>query len=189
MLLYYGVKTLTEYLAGADPGGFLRFQEAHREEEPLGWVNLGGQLVPEAKADALTEAVRRGALRSWGEIHAEYERLYREYPLDRALNALQVLRFLKDKEGGAGGKYAISRGEWNRLIDQGIALRRYIDEQVYITKYKDYADPFRFITYRNRAEQEAVLGKIEDNPFIKTTREETLKFIALAEGERLPTLP
>jgi hypothetical protein len=187
MLLYYGVKSLVEYLAVHDRGGFLRFQDAHRETQPLEWLNLGGQLVPECKAAALMEAVRRGKLRSWEEIHAQYEMLYREYPLDRALNALQVLRFLQDESGAAGG--AVTREAWNRLIDQGTALRRYIDEQVYATKLKDYTDPFRAVTCRNRAEQEAVLGKIEDNPFIKTTRETTRNFIALAEAERLPTLP
>jgi hypothetical protein len=189
MLLYYGVKALGEYLAAEDPGGFLRFQDAHREEQSLDWVNLGGQLVPEAKAAALMEALRQGAFRSWGEIHGEYGRFHREYPLDRALNALQVLRFLRDETGGTGGNLTITREEWNRFIDEAAALRRYIDAQVYATKLKDYTDPFRSITYRNRAEQEAVLGKIEDNPFVQTCREETRRFIALVEDERLPAPP
>jgi hypothetical protein len=30
-----------------------------------------------------------------------------------------------------------------------------------------------------------VLGKIEDNPFIQNTRQETRYFIALAEGEKV----
>jgi hypothetical protein len=189
MLLYYGVKTLAEYLAAHDSGGFLRFQEAHQEDHPLAWLNLGGQLVPEFKAAALMEAVRRGRLRSWEEIHAEYARLYGEYPLDRALNALQVLRFLHGKSGAPGGTTVITGEDWNRFIGQGIALRCYIDEQIYVTKLKDYTDPFRAITCRNKAEQEAVLGKIADNPFIKAAGEETRSFITLAEAERLPTLP
>jgi hypothetical protein len=186
MLLYYGVKTLVEYLAANDTGGFLRFQDTYREEYPLEWVNLGGQLVPEFKARALMNDIRRGLLRSWQDIHAEYERLYREYPLDRALNALQVLRFLGDESGGTGGARAITGEEWNGLITEAVALRRYIDEQVYVTKLKDYTDPFRSITYRNKEEQMVVLGDIADNPFIRTAREETGRFTALAEGERLP---
>jgi hypothetical protein len=179
MLCYYAVKTLVEYLAANDSGGFLRFRTAHREEQSPDWVNLGGQLVPAAKADALMAAVRRGELRSWEAIHGEYRRFAVEYPLDRALNALHVLR------SAVAGADAISAGEWNRLLEEAIALRRSIDEQVYLTKLKDFTDPFRSITYRNRAEQEAVLGKIEDNPFIQTCREETRRFIALAEKEKL----
>jgi NDP-sugar pyrophosphorylase family protein len=185
MLCYYGVRTLAEYLNATDSGGFLRFQAAHPEEQSWAWVNLGGQLVPEAKAAVLMEAVRRGRLRSWEAVHEEYENFYRAYPLDRALNALQVLRFLGDESGGTGGTRPISRDEWNRFIDEAVALRRYIDEQVYVTKLKDFTDPFRSITYRNRAEQEAVLGKIEDNPFIQNTRQATQRFIALAEGEKV----
>jgi hypothetical protein len=185
MLCYYGVKTLAEYLSARDSGGFLRFRDFHGEEQPLEWVNLGGQLAPAAKAAALMEAVRQGKFRCWEEIHGEYEKLYQEYPLDRALNALQVLRFLIDGSGGTGGTYTLSGEEWNRLVDKAVAIRRYINEQVYVTKLKDYTDPFRSITYRNKAEQEAVLGRIEDNPFIQTCREETRRFIALAEGEKV----
>jgi hypothetical protein len=47
-------------------------------------------------------------------------------------------------------------------------------------------DPFRAITYRNRAEQEAVLGTIDENPFVKSAREDTCRFTALADGEKLP---
>jgi hypothetical protein len=151
----------------------------------LEWVNLGGQLVPAAKAAALMAAIRRGKFRSWEEIHGEYERLYGEYPLDRALNALQVLRFLSGSPEGTGGDRVISAGEWNRLVEEAVALRRFIDEQVYVTKLKDYTDPFRSVTYRNKAEQEAVLGKIEDNPFIQTCREETRRFTALAAAAAL----
>jgi hypothetical protein len=185
MLCYYGVRTLAEYLAANDPGGILRFQAAHRGEQSLDWVNLGGQLSPEARIAALRDAVRRGEVHSWEEVHGEYEKFYREYSLDRALNALQVLRFLLDESGGTGGTRVIGGEEWNRFIAEAIVLRRYIDEQVYATKLKDYTDPFRSVTYRNPAEQEAVLGKIEDNPFIQTCREETRSFIALAEGELL----
>jgi hypothetical protein len=180
MLCYYGVKALAEYLA-AEGGDFPRFQAAHGEEQRLEWVNLGGQLVPKAKADALMAAVRQGELRSWEEIHGVYDAFHREYPLDRALNALQVLRFLRAGTGGTGGALPISREEWNRFVGEAVSLRHYIDEQVYLTKRKDFTDPFRSITYRNRAEQEAVLGKIEDNPFIQSAREETRRFIALAD--------
>jgi hypothetical protein len=185
MLCYYAVRTLAEYLVVTNSGGFLRFEAAHRQEQPLEWVNLGGQLVPEAKAAALREAVRQGHLRSWTEIHDEYENFYRAYPLDRALNALQVLRFLRDDSGGTGGTIPVSREDWNRFIEEAVTHRRAIDEQVHLTKLKDFTDPFRAVTYRNRAEQEAVLGTIDENPFIQSVREETRRIVALMEGEKL----
>jgi hypothetical protein len=189
MLHYYGVKTLLEYFAAektkagtqrapADGLEALQsFQAAHPENVSFEWVNLGGQLISGAKAAALMDAIRRGDLHSWKEIHGEYERLWQEYPLDKALNALQVLRFL---ESSAGNGAVISAERWKALIAGTVKIRRYIEEQVRKTKLKDYTDPFRMITYRNSSERDAVLGKLEDNPFIAIVREESTAFFEMS---------
>jgi hypothetical protein len=192
MLQYYGVKTLLEYFTAektpikaddhpADKrpaDSFQAFQAAHPESIALDWVNLGGQLVSGAKTAALTDAICRGELNSWQEIHGEYRRLWREYPLDKALNALQVLRFLESApENGT-----ISAERWKALVSGTLETRRYIEEQVYRTKLKDYTDPFRQITYRNSAERDAVLGKLEDNPFLAIVHEESKAFREMASG-------
>ncbi|MDR3334597.1 MAG: DUF4954 family protein [Treponema sp.] len=183
MLCYYGVKTLLEFFAAPETPhamrDFNRFQEAYPEPIALDWVNLGGQLVPEAKADALRGAICGGKLASWEAIHTEYEGLWQEYPLDKALNALQVLRFLEDPHQASA--LVINTGQWKRLIGHSISIRRSIEAQVYKTKLKDYTDPFRGITYRNKDEQAAVLGNIAENPFVITAQEESARFFALAE--------
>jgi hypothetical protein len=178
MLIYYAVKTLLEFFE-AHGGNFARFQAAHPEEVSLVWVNIGGQLVPEIKVDALRAAIREGRLTTWDAIHAEYARLVAEYPLDLALNALQVLRYLCDTP-------VVNPEQWRLFIAQSRQIRVFIEEQVYKTKRKDYTDPFRAITYRNDAERDAVLGSLADNPFIKTAREDSARFFALtAKGEAM----
>ena len=154
MLLYYAVTTL-------EAAGFAG-EEA--ESVPSGgavalWENFGGQLVPAAKADALRAAVREGRLASWEAVHAEYDRFWAEYPADKAENALQVLRFLT----GA----AVEAEDWERAVREAARIREYIDREIYRTKEKDYTDPFRNITYRGEAERDAVLGRLDDNPFIR----------------------
>ncbi|GHV80223.1 DUF4954 domain-containing protein [Spirochaetia bacterium] len=171
MLVYYAVKTLLEYFAAADGGDFLRFQAVHPDAVSFDWVNLGGQLVPDVKAAALRTAIREGSLASWDAIHAEYEKLRREYPLDKALNALQVLRLLTGE--------TISAEQWKDFVAESVKTRRFIEEQVYKTKHKDYADPFRAVTYRNDAERDAVLGRLEDNQFVKIAREDSERFYML----------
>jgi hypothetical protein len=178
MLIFYAVKTLLEYFAddsstATGDSDFLRFQAAHSDATALDWVNLGGQLVPEAKAAALRTAIREGALASWDAIHAEYAKLQQEYPLDKAINALQVLRML------TGGN--VSAAYWNDFVAESVKIRTYIEEQVYKTKLKDYTDPFRAITYRNDAERDAVLGRLEDNQFVKIAREDSARFYELAK--------
>jgi hypothetical protein len=181
MLLYYGVKTLMEFFdAGRREGhikNILDLQKAHPENVSFEWVNLGGQLVPEHKAAILRKAIGEGALSTWKMIHGEYEKLHREYPEDRALNALQCLRFLAESETASP---FINGEQWNSFIRRALDIRSYIEEQVYKTRLKDYTNPFRIITYRNTAERDAVLGNINDNLFIKTIREEGLVFKSLA---------
>jgi hypothetical protein len=151
MLTWYAVTTLQEYGAGMGFDAIDALQQQHPESVSLAWVNLGGQLVPEAKVDALREGVREGRLTTWQAIHGEYERFAAEYPLDKALNALQVLRYLIDTP-------VITQQQWRDFTAEALRIKAYIAEQVYRTKLKDFTDPFRAITYRNKAEQEAVLG-------------------------------
>jgi NDP-sugar pyrophosphorylase family protein len=170
MLLYYAVKTLAGYFSEKGGINITGFAAAHPEDISLEWENLGGQLVPRSKVEALRTAIRGGKLLSWEAVHGEYRRLLSEYPLDKALNALGVLRFLR---GGARGGAAITGRVWNAFLDEAARIRRRIGEQVYATKLKDYHDPFRGITYSGAAEQNAVLGRIEDNPLLAYMGEES----------------
>ena len=190
MLLYYGVKTLIDFFtenqmagSGDSSTNFQDFQAAHPEKVSFAWENLGGQLAPAYKVKDLRGAIREGTCKSWGELHNAYLRFQEEYPLDKALNALQVLRFLQDRSDSSS--VAISPAQWNIFLDEAVRIRHYIEEQVPRTKTKDYADPFRNITYRNEDERDAVLGKIGDNPFVKTAKEETAVFLARVERSRL----
>ncbi|GHV83863.1 hypothetical protein AGMMS50212_12030 [Spirochaetia bacterium] len=179
MLCYYAVKTLTNYLK-ANKTAFNVFQSENKDSVSFEWENLGGQLVPKAKVEALCDAIRNGALKSWKDIHGEYERLYAEYPHDKAHNALQVLRFLN-------GSYdtPVSNDKWNEFLDEALRIRSYIEDQVYKTKLKDYSDPFRNITYSNDEERDAVLGRLDKNQFVLAAREESRLFAASVQACRM----
>jgi NDP-sugar pyrophosphorylase family protein len=177
MLVYYAVKTLVNYFFERNDFDFEAFNAAHGENVSFKWENLGGQLVPASKAEALRNAVRSGVLSSWGAVHAEYRRLLTEYPLDKALNALQVLRFLH-------GGVSITWGCWTAFLEEAARIRAYVEEQVYATKNKDYTDPFRSITYGSAAERDAVLGRIEDNPLLSHVRREGRLFTERAGAAR-----
>jgi len=168
MLLFYGVKTIASYLSafGIHYGYFSAQVPA---SVSLAWVNMGGQLVPESRVDGLRASIRSGLFNSWAEIHGQYESWWAAYPKDRAENAYEVLRLMT-------GSTEISGEAWNSLLDQALVIRAYIEDQVYITKKKDYTNPYRALTYRNEQERDAVLGKVEDNSFIKTAKKETAAF-------------
>lgn len=168
MLVFYGVKAISSYLSTfAIPYEYFAAQVP--VDVSLAWVNMGGQLVPEVKVDSLRASIRVNIFNTWKDVHEQYEVWFLAYPRDKAENAYEVLRRIS-------GSAAISAEKWNACIDEASETRKYIDEQVYITKKKDYTNFFREITYRNEAERDAVLGKVEDNSFIKIAKKDTLAF-------------
>lgn len=176
MLLFYGVKAVATYLSTYKIH-YDYFVAQMPSSISFSWVNLGGQLVSEERVDALRASIRTGLLSSWSDIHAQYDQWWNSYPRDKAENAYGVLRKIT-------GEQNISASLWNALLDEALNVRAYINEQVFITKNKDYTNSFRGITYRNDAERDAVLGKVEDNSFIKIAREETLSFSKMIEEVR-----
>jgi hypothetical protein len=57
-----------------------------------------------------------------------------------------------------------------------VETRRWISDQIYQTRVKDYHDPFRKATFRNTAEMEQVLGKADESSFIRLAREESRRY-------------
>ncbi len=155
MLLWYSAKVLLEAPDGRDQGG-ARGRET-------GWENLGGQLVPASKLEALIAKAREGGMKDWSDMHAEYARLADEYPADKAAHAWAVLRWLR---GGADEPSALLK---SALADLK-ALSQRVEDQVFATRAKDYVNSFRQATFRGEAEMRAVVGLPEDNGFVKKTR-------------------
>lgn len=173
MLLFYGVKTIACYLNRYG----IHYEYFAAQVPPqinLIWVNMGGQLVPEEKVDALRASIRQGLLSSWEEIHAQYDDWWNVYPRDKAENAYGILRKLT-------GAQNITGEMWNKLADSAKKIRMYIEEQVFLTKKKDYENPYRLTTYRNTGERDAVIGKLEDNKFIETAKKETSEFFGILD--------
>ncbi|MDR1250278.1 MAG: DUF4954 family protein, partial [Treponema sp.] len=175
MLRYYAVKTLIAYLEAAPEKGFSQMLEeleagggASAAERLTDWVNLGGQIVPAFRVDELRSRIRDGKIQTWEAVHRAYEEFHRAYPLDRARHALGVLRYLSLKPADVHAFI----GE----LDCVLETRRRIVCQVYRSRAKDFDDPFRSITYRNKREMDQVAGKIEDNFFVTLTKKDLARF-------------
>ena len=76
---------------------------------------------------------------------------------------------------------ALDGALWHRYLDEALRLSRLIEEQIVITKKKDYTNHFRDITYRNRAERDAVLGLVENNAFVRQSQQDTQRYTELFE--------
>jgi NDP-sugar pyrophosphorylase family protein len=176
MLRYYAVKSLAEYLVSrpslshADMVGEIEAREGARE-----WVNLGGQIVPAFRVDELRRGIREGETASWEAVHAAYDDMAAAYPLDRARQSWEIFAAINvhsNPAGGEGGGHPLKDREvFKEELEALIKTRIWISGQVYVSRAKDFHDPFRGITYRNREEMKQVAGTAEDNGFVKIIRE------------------
>ena len=55
-------------------------------------------------------------------------------------------------------------------------IQEFVKDQVYLSRKKDFDNPYRRMTFRNEAEMTAAIGTIEDNGFVKVVRQMTVKF-------------
>jgi hypothetical protein len=172
MLIYYGVKNLLEYLETRPEATRETVTEELAGPRETEWKNLGGQLVTKGQLDALFGQIKSGELNDWPAIHAAYDALWSGYRLDKQRHAYATLCDVLGESG------TLSADAWQDAMDDAIRIQRFICEQVYSTRAKDFNNPFRQATFESTEEQDAVVGTIEDNSFVVQTRSDTDAFIA-----------
>ncbi|MBO7587123.1 MAG: DUF4954 family protein [Bacteroidales bacterium] len=174
MLLYYGVQNMVKYM-DEHPGITLEsLCDTLRSKEQREWVNLGGQLVNGDDVDTLRHDINHGILNTWTDIHRRYDEIWERYPLEKLRHAFSSLRFLYHE------KYGIMTQElWVKLLQKASDVQQFICDQVYLSRKKDYDNPFRNATFRNEEEKIAVIGELEEVSFVKQIREETERYIQL----------
>ena len=163
MLHYYAVKNLMKFL---DNHPFKAMNDALNYPRVSEWVNLGGQLVTASDVDKLRSDIGNEKLKNWDDIHQRYDELWERYPLDKQKHAYASLCILYDVT-------FISKDIWIDALDKMIELQQFVNQQVYVTRKKDYDNKFRRITFRNQEEMNAALGTIDQNSFIVEVGRET----------------
>ena len=84
------------------------------------------------------------------------------YPTQRAAHGFAALSELL----GISLK-KINKQQFNSLLDGMISTKEWMAKGIYDSKAKDYSNPYRKMVYDTTAEMNAVIGKLEDNSFIK----------------------
>ena len=99
-------------------------------------------------------------------MHGRYDGLFRRYPEDRLRHALHCLVSVE-------GWSAIGRPQLLELLGQEERICRGILDGVVSSREKDFGNPFRRATFRNRSEMDAVAGSPGDDGFIRQVKEDT----------------
>jgi len=174
MITFYAVNNILHYLE-SHPDRTIEDIVAHMKGKRLRkWINLGGQTMPEEDVDQLRADIGNGVLNTWDEIHQRYNELWLSYQKEKLRHAYFALMFLYKDETDV-----LTKEMWDETLDNALRIQRFICDQVYESRKKDYENPYRNATFRNEAEKLAVIGSIEDVSFVKQIREETEKFVKL----------
>ncbi len=169
MLHYYAVKNLLDYQEANHQANLSAMAEVLSGPRQQRWVNVGGQLIPDPDVEKLLERIKSGKLNSWKAIHAAYDELWEVYQPARQQHAFAtLLDLLAAKE--------LTPALWKSALNEAARIAEYICEQVYVSRNKDFENPFRQATFANAEEMRAVIGTIEDNSFVKQTRADTKVF-------------
>jgi hypothetical protein len=179
MLHYYAVKNLLAYLEADPRADLARMNRVLAGPRQSCWVNLGGQLIAEPELKTLMIDIKSGTLGKWDAIHDRYHRLWIDYATAKQKHAWAILcELLSVKE--------LTLGVWKSALDKAVEIQRMISDRVYTGRKKDFDNPFRQNTFRNREEQKAVIGEPENNSFVKQVTKETAEFEKrAAAGKRI----
>ncbi len=169
MLLYYAVKNLIDFLQANPQANFASMKESLKGPRQRQWVNLGGQLAQSPDVDRLRADAAAGKLDSWDDIHRRYDQLWQEYPLQKQKHAFAAMCELYQTND-------INKEQWLGALEKCVKVQEYIRDQVYLSRKKDFDNPFRQATFRSVEEMTAAIGTIEDNSFVKQVRRETETF-------------
>jgi hypothetical protein len=126
------------------------------------WLNIGGQLMQADDVKKLREKINNGKIKSWDDVHATYKHLsenYYEYKFRHAMASIGELMGLDMKKA--------NKEKIKQILQSAISTKEWMVKGIYDSRAKDYTSEFRKMMYDSPKEMNAVVGKLEDNSFIK----------------------
>jgi len=174
ILHYYAIKNLLGYMSSKPKATFLTMCKDLKSKRQQEWVNLGGQIMQKNDVGKLRSDIGKGKLKTWKDIHNRYDDLWVKYSVDKQKHAFATLCELSGTENP-------TKADMKSAINKAVNIQKFVCDQVYRSRKKDFDNPFRQTTFRNMAEMKAAFGTIEENSFIIQVRQETEDFEIVAE--------
>jgi hypothetical protein len=182
LIRYYFTTQLMKFAAASDHQNFEDLtSNLHTSLSRSGWLNIGGQLIPDTRVKELRAGIRNGKVQSWDEVHAFYREEGAAYANDKLQHAYCSLLEL---DGITARQF--DQAYLSKLVAGAIATEEWMTKGIYEAREKDHTNPFRKMIYNNNEEMNQVLGRLEDNSFIQTRfreldifRQDAKKFLAV----------
>src|SRR5690606_31817849 len=135
------------------------------------WLNVGGQLIPEEDVLKLRKNIRSNEIKSWDDIHEYYATEGERYEEKKTLHAITALLEIEQISITDLTKKVFT--EWVKEIK---TTKQWMVDSIESSRKKDYTNPFRKMMYDTQEELDEVLGKFDDNVFIKDQKAELKVF-------------
>jgi len=163
LIIYYGVNQLLHFAWNNQISDWEKFFPAlPLRARRNNWLNIGGQLFPQPAFNTFKKDIYSGKIKSWDEVHSFYitnSQIYPEQKLQHSFASLLEILQLKPVD--------FDKKIFKELIKQAITTREWMVKGIFDSRAKDYQNPFRKMVYDNRKQMETVIGKLDDNSFIK----------------------
>jgi len=163
LIVYYGVNQLLHYSWDNKITDWEKFYSSlPLRARRSSWLNIGGQLFPQPAVNTFKKDIYSGKIKSWDDVHLFYNvnsQIYTEQKLQHSFASLLEILQLKPAD--------FDKKMFKELIQQAVATREWMVKGIFDSRAKDYHNPFRKMVYDNRKQMEEVIGKLDENSFIK----------------------
>ncbi|WP_407400310.1 DUF4954 family protein [Treponema sp.] len=175
VLKYFAAECLMNYVLRNNRESLTIEDIANIKDIPLytEWMNVGGQVMPNAKVQELLFKIKQGEINNWDQVHEFYDECESSYVDYKSRYALYIIEWLYSKSI----EYFTKTDFDKFLTDVAFVSVNMLESSIQVRE-KDFTDYFRSVTYRNEAEKEAVLGTIDEDGFLKKLRNATDEFEA-----------
>lgn len=172
MIFFYGMCEVVKFIEQKNFTSLNDLQKVLNENYTReNWLNVGGQLFRSEEIDTIKTKIKSGEIQSWVALHNIYKKQGEEYSEQRFKHAIASLEEIE----GISLK-TISSKKINALLDKLMEIKNWMIEEIYNSRKKDYTNPFRKMVYDSEEEMNKVLGKMDENSFIKDQQKEAELF-------------
>ncbi|MBX9892622.1 MAG: DUF4954 family protein [Chitinophagaceae bacterium] len=163
LITYFGANALMQSWRESGIKSFRSWQETLPTKlKRQQWMNVGGQLMTTNELSKLKEQIKKGKLKNWYAVHDQYELIGQQYAAQKNQYGLAVLEEITGLNIRNAAAHSIVQ-----LLQQAVSTKEWMCKGIYDSRAKDYSNSFRKMVYDTVAEMNAVLGKLEQNSFIK----------------------
>jgi hypothetical protein len=178
LIAHYAAGLLLQFIKERNIGSYSELLTSLPASQALhSWVNVGGQLIRESEVEKFIGQVHQGKIRNWEQVHQWYGHQGENYALDKLTHALAALKATTGVSLRKDGPEILGH-----LLRQSVAMREQLTKEIYDSRAKDYSNPFKKMVYASTEEMNAVVGRLQDNGFIRQEKEALRKYRAAAEA-------